>query len=379
MKQSVTLALCLLAILCAGLTFAQPAFAQSTSPSVYVYVVSNPSTNSYEIDGYKADSTGALTPLAGSPFWKTNKRLLSMAHTTHFLFTSDGVNIYSFSIASNGVLKLLSFVDAAKFYAFDGLAGGDLVFDHTGATLYALALDGLGDNEFQFFNKNSTTGALTFFGSSGIDISYGELIFTGSNRFAYGFGCFQDETHFYSFKRESDGTLTKFNASDPIPTFPNGDFCQTASAPNPANNLAVAMYLETTTQPQGPPAWLAVYSADSSGNLTTKSTSANMPTAAVGTVNNMVSSPAGNLLALAGSSGLQVFHFNGSNPITPYTGLLATHNISQIRWDSHDHLYGISPSSGRLYAFKVTATGHKQAAGSPYSVGNPLVISVLSK
>ena len=98
----------------------------------------------------------------------------------------------------------------------------------------------------------------------------------------------------------------------------------------------------------------------------------------VGGVFRLMGSPAGNLLAVAGEGGLQILHFNGSNPITLYTGLLATHSIQQILWDSHDHLYGIS-SSGRLYAFKITATGHKQAAGSPYAVTNPLAITVLSK
>ena len=85
MKQSVTLAFCLLATFGAGLTFAQPAFAQSTSPSAYVYVVTNPSTNSYEIDGYKADSSGALTPLAtghkqaaGSPYSVGNPLVISV-------------------------------------------------------------------------------------------------------------------------------------------------------------------------------------------------------------------------------------------------------------------------------------------------------------
>jgi hypothetical protein len=215
-------------------------------------------------------------------------------------------------------------------------------------------------------------------GSTPDNISYGQLVFTGNNQFAYGFGCFQDESHAYGFKRGVDGSLTSFNPSVPIPTYPNGDFCLDTSASNPANNLAVSMYLDTATHPPGPPAWLGVYTVDASGNLTTKSTLANMPTAAVGTVHEMVASPAGNLLAIGGSSGLQVFHFNGSNPITPYTGLLATHELNQILWDSHDHLYGIS-SAGRLYAFKITVTGHKQAAGSPYSITNPIAITVLSK
>ncbi len=378
MNQSVKLALCLAATLCVGLVFTKTASAQSASPAAYVYVITNPSGNNYEIDGYKADSTGALTRLAGSPFWKTTKTLLAMAHTTNWFFVSDGTNIYSFSIAASGALKQVSSVDAAKFYAFNGLAGASLVLDHTGSTLYSLALDGTGDNEFQFFNKSSSTGALSFFGSTPDDISYGQLVFTGNNQYAYGFGCFQAESHVYGFKRGVDGTLTRLNLTAQIPTSPNGEFCLDTSASNPKNNLAVSMYLDTPAHPFAPPAWLGVYTVDSSGNLTTKSTSANMPTTAVGTVHQLMASPAGNLLAIGGSGGLQVFHFNGSSPITPYTGLLATHELNQIVWDSHDHLYGIS-SAGRLYSFKITANGHKQATGSPYSITNPMAITVLSK
>jgi hypothetical protein len=137
------------------------------------------------------------------------------------------------------------------------------------------------------------------------------------------------------------------------------------------------MYLDTGSGPQ-PPAWLGVYTADSSGNLTTNSTYQNMVTSEVGNLNQMVASPAGNLLAVGGSAGLQVFFFNDSNPITAYTGFLAEHPINQMSWDTHNHLYGIS-SSGRLYAFRVTTTGNKQAAGSPYSITNPQAITVLSK
>jgi hypothetical protein len=373
----VKLAVCFVATWFAGLSFVRPASAQST-PSAYVYVITNPSVNNYEIDGYKADSTGALTRLAGSPFWKTTNTLLAMAHTTNWFFVSDGTNIYSFSIAASGALKQVSSVDAAKFYGFNGLTGASLVLDHTGSTLYSLALDGTGDNEFQFFHKNSSTGALSFFGSTPDNISYGQLVFSGNNQYAYGFGCFQAESHAYGFKRGVDGTLTPLNLSAPTPTSPNGEFCLDTSASNPTNNLAISMYLDTPAHPFAPPAWLGVYTVDGSGNLTTKSTSANMPTTAVGTVHQMMASPAGNLLAIGGSSGLQVFHFNGSNPITPYTGLLATHELNQILWDSHDHLYGIS-SAGRLYSFRITTTGHKQAAGSPYSVTNPMAITVVSK
>jgi len=300
-----------------------------------------------------------------------------MAHTTNWFFVSDGTSIYTFSIASNGALKQTSSVDAAKDYEFQGLTGLTLTLDHTGSTLYSLAFNGSGDNEFQFFAKNSNNGSLSFFGSTPPSVPYRNLIFTANNLFAYGFSCFQASPTVYGLKRGVDGALTRFTPTVPIPTFPNGEYCPVAAAADPANHLAAALDLETTGPPS-PPASLAVYTADSSGNLSTNSTRQNMPTSTAGDINDMEASPAGNLLALGGTSGLQIFHFNGSNPIRPYTGLLAVHNIYQILWDSHDHLYGISPS-GLLYAFKITATGHKQAAGSPYHITNPRAITVLSK
>jgi hypothetical protein len=238
----VTLDVCLIATSCASLAYAQ----QTASPNAYVYLITNPAANSYEIDGYKADSTGALTPLAGSPFWKTSKTLYALAHTTNWFFVSDGTNIYTFSIASSGALKQVSSVDAAKSYEFTGLAGAGLTLDHTGTTLYSLALDGSGDNEFQFFAKNSNNGALSFFGSTPPSVPFSDLVFTANNLDAYGFTCFQASTFVYAFKRGVDGTLTQFTPKVPIPTFPSGDYCPVASAADPANHLAVPMYLETT-------------------------------------------------------------------------------------------------------------------------------------
>ena len=379
MKPSLKPFACLIVTLCAAVAIAPLASAQTTtSPSAYVYVISRAANNVSELLGYSADSTGALTPLPGSPFWTSTSTFdMSLAHTAHWLFASDGTNIYTFSIASNGSLKLTGQVDAASHYSFSGETGANLVLDHTGSTLYGLALDGTGDNEFQFFNKNNTTGSLTYFGSVGPDISYGELNFLGNNNFAYGFGCFQAESHSYGFNRRLDGSLVAINPSVPIPTNSSGEYCLNNSAPDPTNHLAVSMYLDTGNGPQ-PPASLGVYTADSSGHLSTNSSSQNMVTSEVGWVDNMKISPGGHLLAVGGTSGLQVFFFNGSNPITAYTGFLAVHELSQLAWDTHSHLFGISPS-GRLYAFRVTSSSRKQAAGSPYLVSNPRAITVLSK
>ena len=90
-------------------------------------------------------------------------------------------------------------------------------------------------------------------------------------------------------------------------------------------------------------------------------------------------SPSGKLLAVGGSAGLQVFHFNAAAPITHDTGLLTAKPIDQFFWDNANHLYAISRAAGKLYVFTVTPTGATQAAGSPYSIAHPQNIIVQPK
>jgi WD40 repeat protein len=94
-----------------------------------------------------------------------------------------------------------------------------------------------------------------------------------------------------------------------------------------------------------------------------------MPTTASLAVKDIEISPSGKLLAVAGTAGLEVFHFNGSNPITPYTGLLENDEIDQCLWDNANHLYAISSKSNLLFVFTVTPTSYYQAPGSPYVIG----------
>lgn len=84
-------------------------------------------------------------------------------------------------------------------------------------------------------------------------------------------------------------------------------------------------------------------------------------------------SPAGNLLAVGGPNGLQVFHFNGSNPITPYTKRLAWTNYD-LAWDTHNHLY--ATENGGVHAWRITPNFWKQA--SPYPLSDPVALTVVS-
>jgi len=127
------------------------------------------------------------------------------------------------------------------------------------------------------------------------------------------------------------------------------------------------------------PYQLAAYTVNSGGNLTTTSTYKNMPSVLVGGVTDYSMSPSGKFLAVGGSSGFEVFHFNGASPITKYTGLLTNNEVDQMFWDNANHVYAISRTAGKLYVFTVTSTGVTQAPGSPHSIRNPSSIIVLPK
>src|SRR3954454_22740 len=142
MKPSVKLA-ALLVALCAAVIFPQFASAQTTTLNAYVYVINILNGPINELDGFSADSTGALTPLPGSPFWTstTTSQFWSLAHTPNWLLLSDEVNIYSFSIASNGALTLKSSINAQQFSPAGSDVISKLFLDRSGSTLYAAATE----------------------------------------------------------------------------------------------------------------------------------------------------------------------------------------------------------------------------------------------
>jgi hypothetical protein len=375
MKPSVKFAALLIATFCAAVTFPRLASAQTTSPDAYVYVINfvqPPPT--YELDGFSADSTGALTPLPGSPFWTspTNSLSWSLTHSANWLFISDGSNIYSFSIASNGALTLKSSINAQQFASTGVEAITALFLDHTWSNLYATLVDVSGRtttaNEIQAYQKNGTTGALTFIGREEYTNSP-PVAFIGSNQYqyAYNVNCTNANPSWPAAARNNNGTLFSFSINPSIPSNPNGNYCAFTSAPDPANNLAVGLF-----PGQSGPTQLAVYTADSSGNLTTNSTAANMPNTTI-SVRGMSVSPAGNLLAVCGG-GVQVFHFHGSNPITPYTKSLAVACFG-LAWDKHNHLFAIE--NGKVRGWRITPKFWK--AASPYRINGPTAITVVSK
>jgi hypothetical protein len=375
---------CLSAMLSTATALAQvaPAYkgdrtAAASSDVAWVYVASTPAnTNTSEIVGYAADASGALTPLPGSPF---SGNVNSMAVNGEFLFGSDnnGTDIDAYTIESNGALT-----DSAESSVVQGSncdSPGPIFLDHTGQSLYNVDIYGndCANSTYQAFSVGSGTGALTFQDYAGASPELNQVLrFLGNNEFAYGASCYDFNAAIFGVERASNGSLTMLNLHAPYPTAPSGDgWCPAGAAADTANDLAIAMALEPAYGEVGT-YQLASYWAGGAGNLYTSSTSANMPSVQVGTVTDLNMSPSGTLLAVAGTAGLQVFHFNGENPVTAYTGLLTSAEVDQVFWDNNNHLYAIGQGAGELWVFTVTPTAYSQAAGSPYAVSEPSALIV---
>jgi hypothetical protein len=347
------------------------------SPVAYVYVAStqaNGSTN--EVVAYAAAGNGKLTPVPGSPF---QENVTSMAVNGVYLMgaSQSNQNVNAYRIEANGSLTYATTTDYATPNQGCGFAGS-IYFDHTGADLYI--------QEFRFdcantgvasFAVDKPTGGLNYLGVDNTGAFPGDFTpasFIADNLYAY--TADNDSCMYYTiygFKRGSNGLLGSIPASFNLPTPPPSfsRYIPALSAADRTNHVAFVMYPGmppgcTSNQNQ-----LATYTADASGNLNTTNTYTNMPTTLIATPNDLKMAPSGLLLAVAGQEGLQVFHFNGANPITHETGLLTKDPINQMFWDNDNHLYAISKSSGKLHVFTITPNDAHEAPGSPYTISNP--------
>jgi 6-phosphogluconolactonase (cycloisomerase 2 family) len=255
------------------------------------------------------------------------------------------------------------------------------------------------NNAIASFAVDSPNGSVSYLGNVNIGYESSSAIsLLGNNNYAY--SALNDNCMYggiSSFDRAAGGLLSYISATvTPAqgPPAPPGATSSGVKVPSYAANLtatdttnhvamtevpcyAVAGVADTQVQ-------LATYTADSDGNLTTADTYATMPATLVTTPLDLVMSPSGALLAVAGVGGVQIFHFNGASPVTSFTALLTADNIGQVAWDSSSsHLYaiteGLGPYSGKLHVFTVTATGATEAPGSPYTIATPGSVAVLSQ
>ncbi len=382
MGRKLKLMFSLSAALCAAVSVAQAA---PTGPVAYVYV-STPaaSTGRNEVHAWTAAANGKLTPIAGTPF---QENVTSMAVNGKFLFgaTRTGADVNSYRMEANGALRYAVTTNITRFNATDCASTGAVFTDRTGTMVYNMEYrgDGCANNAYRSFREESSTGGLENLGESGGNSwLYQPASFLSNDTWAYSASCLGNMYWgIFGFRRSSNGMLTEIPISAPVPPPPNGEFfCPSQAAADATNHVAIAMQAvkQQDFTAVGEP-HLAVYTAQANGNLTTTSTVANMPQANVGTVSDLTASADGKWLAVAGSHGLEIFHFNGAGPVTHFTGLLTSDAIDQCFWDKTGHLYAISGKSGKLFVFSVTPGGAHAAPDSPYSVNKAEYLAVWSK
>jgi hypothetical protein len=297
----------------------------------------------------------------------------------------DQANVQAYRMDPNGGLSYEESANVPASSEDCGSAGPDNPEHGSPQILnasYLLSTDYLeshcGDNSLPPVMVQKSSGKLIFLGEPGDtgDV-IGELSLSGNDKFAYSSDCYRFGTAIYGFRRLSNGTLSELPIHPALPRQVKGEgWCPYLAASDGANHLAIPMYPWSQFGSKDGAFQLATYTVNSSGQLTTASTYSDMPTVLTDSVTDVDMDPSGALLAVAGTGGLQIFHFNGDRPITKYTGLLTKDEVDQVFWDSNGHLYAIGQSANKLWVFNVTATDSAEAPGSPYTINEPLGLIV---
>lgn len=377
----------------------------STDPTVaYVYVSNQPSgsAGANQITAYGVAAGGQLTPVPGSPFSQNASDLLASGG---YLVASSQTapDINSYTIGSNGALTLakqLNYSQDTGYSSNGGCGGaGGVTFDRTGKYMYAEVanIDCSSNEAIASFTFDSSNGSLSYLGNVNIGYeSSAAISVIGTDAFAY--SAFSGDCMYWNFASYAIGGTGSLsvvtdspNRPAPPPGATEGSFAQgyvpNLTATDTTNHVAIAMVPCFTMAGATPPVQLATYTANADGALTTTDTYATMPST---TISPMVlrMSPSGSLLAVGGVGGLQVFHFNGTSPITSFSSVLTTDEISQVAWDNDNHLFAITGDTvasgsttnpGLLYVFNVTSSTVSQAPGSPYTIAYPNSIAVQSE
>jgi len=379
-------------VFCLGVMSITPACSAQTSgytrpvqkpapPIAYVYVSQAPTIpGPNQVIGFAAAPTGLLTPIAGSPFQADVNR---MAVNGKYLFggTTDELYLNAYTIEKDGALTFAVANDIGKMTGGVDIAGSTifLTLDHSGATLYDLRLNGDGSDNgvYETYVIDKATGAMTSppgfsLGTGNNMDAPGAFTFSANDKYMYGVhsGWAGYDVQM-SLRASSGALLVPPAATPPIPRPVDTTgyrFNPIGISADPSNHVAVAFANEEGNMgPEIGPNQLGVYTANSGGILTTTCNYTNMPQVAVGDV-TLKMAPSGKLLAAFGSKGLQVFHFNGGDPITAYKTLVENVDFEGAFWDNNNHLFAVSQKTGRLYVFTVTPTSSSQAPGAPYSI-----------
>jgi hypothetical protein len=355
-------AVCLTAALCVTAALVSPSTASAaTAPAAYAFIST---ANPNDVYSLAVSPTGSFTHVgtAASP-----TAIYHLSVTKHFLFGIDNLsNIYTYSISSTGKLKLVATTNAGKYVSgFSSQYSAAIIqVDETGTTLYTLA----GSSQTNWFLESfkiESNGDLQFLGSSYADPNaLNQIRFVQGGQYALTDGCYNtaagasfvtdsdDVNDIVTYKHESNGFLTYGGTSNDTPTAQSPyEYCAGLNASDPTDHVAVGF---TIFNPPGddiePGMALGTYTVNTSGTPATTSDYENMPVTSGFNPYVMSIDPTGRLLAVGGTGAFQLYHFNGANPVTRYSGVIKTNDlIRSIAWDKSSHMYLLTDHSVDIY------------------------------
>jgi len=339
----------------------------------------NSSTNG--IYGFAIAPDGTATSIPGSPSSGPGSYVVT---NSAYVLGTDGQNIAGYKRTGNGSLQQSSFTLAVNFNQCPTCAGGTepwtiqaMSLDHSGQTLYALENAGADDLYYFFFNVSN--GTPTAIGKIGPSASYSSpLVFSPDNQYAYGFGCFHLGWDITGFRRNGDASLTPITTSNDAPMYAGGNqfYCPVGQAVSQMGYMAVADTAVNTNT-----VGLGVYKINADGSLTLLQNST-LTTALTMGGNGccgevaMSFDPSGQMLALAGQNGIQMYQLMPGGTLTSVGGLQQPGpNYLAVQWDSVNHVFAIG-SSG-LFVFDNSQGVLTLASGAPHAAGVAGSLAVL--
>jgi hypothetical protein len=360
-------------MLCATLVFAGPIFAQtsqpkepSPSPVADVYVQTHSG-----IDVFTTNSSGYLTRTQTDAAVSGQLGAISGTH-----LVSIGLdNLHTYKINSNGTIGSSTAETNSQYFPGSECGnntGSTASFDHTGEYFYLQLNNYDGCIAMQTY-KLASSGALEFRGNVDWGVDSPSTNVTTASNDALSYGVFQQggqSNEFAAYKRTGAGYLganPDFYAEMPT-GYEDGEgwtyYPELVSA-DPYGDLAAVVYEEDEYGDWDGYYRIASFAIESDGAIYSNQNYYNMPYLYNGSPTVMNASPSGVLMAVGGTSGLAVYHFDQAQPMGTYIeDLLPGIQIDQLAWDKSNHLYALSYEAdsgyGALYVFTITPNNDTQ-------------------
>ncbi len=376
-----------LALVCSPVYAGASSATNQSGASTYAYVGSSPSSGSGYISGFAIAANGSAQPVSGSPFPGASN---SVVGSPNYVFATDGSNIVTYTVGSDGSLAQTSSVNGKAYDLDRGSSGvGGLSLSPDNRTLYTDEWYWDGANNVYLAWKAASNGQLSYQAAPGLPpystAGAFPFAYSANGSYAYTWSFCSKDGSVWGYARRQDGSLVRMNNLNAEPPPPQqgqgGSDCSQAVATSAAGFAAVAWNGDFCC---GGPPIIATYSIKSNGALALVAGSEQL----ISCDNSpMVFDPTGRYLAV-GCNGIQVYALGAQGQLTPIgTWQEASVPFGGLAWDSANHLYGIpqagwqecqngGPACG-LYVFNSNAGVLSLATGSPHTVAQPSSLAVV--